>query len=78
MTGHFALLHQSDRAGNLARAQATGAGVDVLRRTVYDSLNTLHIGLPGPVGTPVRVGHLNAEGNALATVNAFSHLFYTS
>ena len=27
-------------AGNLARTQATGAGVDVLGRTVYNSLET--------------------------------------
>ena len=41
--------------------------------TVDDRLHTLHIGLPGTIGTPVRVRHLNAEGYALVAKLALSH-----
>ena len=41
--------------------------------TVDDRLHTLHIGLPGTIGTPVRVRDLNAEGNALIAELALSH-----
>ena len=41
--------------------------------TVDDRLHTLHIGLPGTIGTPVRVGHLNAEAHALVAKLALSH-----
>ena len=43
------------------------------RRAVDDRLNTLDIGLPGTIGTPVRVRDLNAEGNALIAELALSH-----
>ena len=75
MTGSF-LRCKSDSAGNLARAQAAGAGVDVLGRTVYNSLNTLHVRLPGAVRPTMRVGNLDAEGNALATTIALCHLLH--
>ena len=42
--------------------------------TVHDRLNTLHIGLPSPVGAAMRVGHLNAELDVLVTKFALSHL----
>ena len=75
MTGSF-LRCKSDSAGNLARAQAAGAGVDVLGRTVYNSLNTLHIGLPGAVRPTMRVGNLDTKRNALATTIALCHLLH--
>lgn len=43
------------------------------RRAIDNRLNTLDIGLPGTIGTPVRVRDLNAEGNALVAELAFSH-----
>ena len=41
--------------------------------TVHDCLHTLHIGLPGTVGTPMRVGDLNAERYALVAELALCH-----
>ena len=41
--------------------------------TVYDCLHTLHIGLPHPIGTPMRVRDLDAERNALIAELALSH-----
>ena len=41
---------------------------------VHDGLYSLHIGLPGPVGTSVGVAHLDTEGNALFAKFALSHL----
>ena len=43
------------------------------RSTVHDSLNALHIGLPGTIGTSVGVGNLDTEGNALATIITLCH-----
>ena len=43
------------------------------RSTVNDSLHTLDIGLPSPVGTPVGVGNLDPEGNALVAELTLSH-----
>ena len=45
----------------------------MLRGTVDDRLDALHIGLPGTVGAAVRVRHLNAEHNALITKFTFGH-----
>ena len=75
MTGSFC-VEKSNSAGNLAGTQAAGAGVDVLGRTVYNSLNTLHVRLPGAVRPTMRVGNLDAEGNALATTIALCHLLH--
>ena len=41
--------------------------------TVNDRLHTFHIGLPGAVGTPMRVGHLDTKGHALVAKFALSH-----
>ena len=41
--------------------------------TVDDRLHTLHIGLPGTIGTPVGVRDLDAEGHALVAKFALSH-----
>lgn len=43
------------------------------RGTVDDRLHTLHVGLPCTVGTPMRVGDLDAKGNALVAELALSH-----
>ena len=43
------------------------------RRTIDDCLDTLHIGLPGTIGTSVGVGHLDTEGDTLIAKLALSH-----
>ena len=43
------------------------------RRAIDNRLNTLDIGLPGTIGTPVRVGNLDTEGHALIAELALSH-----
>jgi hypothetical protein len=40
---------------------------------INDSLHTLHIGLPGTIGTTVRMGDLNAKSHAFAAEIAFCH-----
>ena len=42
-------------------------------RAVDNCLHTLHIGLPHPIGTPMRVRDLDAERNALIAELALSH-----
>ena len=79
-------------AGNLAAAQAAGADVNVLGRTVYYGLDALHIGLPGTVGASVGMADLDAERHVLiaeltlchelkhllACVSLFGQLLYDS
>ena len=60
-------------AGDLAAAQAAGAGVDVGGGPVDDGLDALHVRLPGTVGASVGVGNLNTESNALTTVITLRH-----
>ena len=43
------------------------------RRTIDDCLDTLHIGLPGTIGTSVGVRHLDTEGDTLIAKLALSH-----
>ena len=64
----------SDRAGNLAAAQTTGACVGVLRNTVNDNLHALHVRLPHAVGTSVRMAHLDAESDTLFAKITLCHL----
>ena len=71
MTGIFSF--QSDRAGNFTRAQAAGAGVDILRGTVHDRLHALDIGVPGTVAPTMRVRNLDTERDTLATARTFGH-----
>ena len=58
---------------DLTRAQAARTTIDMGGSAVDDSLDSSHIGLPGPVGPSVGVGNLNTERNALATDIAFCH-----
>ena len=71
VTGNFSF--QSDRAGNFTRAQAAGAGVDILRGTVHDRLHALDIGVPGTVAPTMRVRNLDTERDTLATARTFGH-----
>ncbi len=68
-----AVQTRSDRAGNLAGTQASGTNIHMARRTVDHSLHALDIGLPGTIGTPMRVGHLDTKGHALVAKFALSH-----
>ena len=63
----------SDGAGHLAGSQTTGAGINMGGLAVHHCLHTLHIGLPGPVGPSVRVGHSDPERNTLTADIAFCH-----
>ena len=63
----------SDRSGNLAGAHAPGTNIHMARGTVHNRLDTFHVGLPGTVGTPVRVRDLNPKGHAFAAILALSH-----
>ena len=42
-------------------------------RAIDHCLNALDIGLPGTIGTPMRVRDLNAESHALIAKLALSH-----
>ena len=44
--------------------------------TIHDRLDTLDVGLHGTVGTAVRVGHLDTEGDALVAEFTFGHVVY--
>ena len=63
----------SDRAGNFAGTQAPGTNIYMARRAVDHCLHALDIGLPGAVGTPMRVGHLDTKGHALVAKFALCH-----
>ena len=63
----------SDGPLNLVGTEASGTGVHMARSPVDNSLNPLHIGLPGTVGTSVGVGNLNTEGHTLATKITLRH-----
>ena len=58
---------------NLAAAEATGAHIDVLGSTVYDSLNALYVGLPCTVGSSVRVADCDTESHALIAKFTLCH-----
>ncbi len=67
------LVLKSDRSGYFTGTQAPGTNIYMARRAVDDRLNTLDIGLPGTIGTPVRVRNLNAKSHALVAKFALSH-----
>ena len=58
---------------NLSAAEATGADINMLRLTVYNSLDALHIGLPCTVGASVGVRNFDSKGNVLVTELALCH-----
>ena len=69
----FFTAGKSDGPLHLVGTEASGTGVHMARSTVDDGLDTLYIGLPSTIGTSVRVGDLNAESHALATIITLSH-----
>ena len=66
------------RSLNLARSQASGASVNVTGSAVNYCLYSLYIGLPGSVGSSVRVGYLDTIYNLLAAVLTLCHYESTS
>ena len=58
---------------NLIGTEASGTSVHMARSTVDNGLDPLYIGLPGPIGTSVRVGNLNTKGNALIAKITLRH-----
>ena len=52
--------------GDLAGPDARGAHLDPLRRTVHHRAHPLHVGVPAPLGAPVRVAHVHAERGLLS------------
>ena len=67
---------KSDSTLDLIGAEASGTSVHMAGSSVNDSLDPLHIGLPGTVGTSVGMGNLNTKGYALATKITFRHLLH--
>lgn len=53
-------------------AEAPGADFEPLRFSVYDKRGSDDVGLPLPVGAPLRVTHTVTELRALATKVTFS------
>ena len=62
-----------DRSGDLTGTHTPGTNIHMAGGTVDDRLHTLHIGLPGTIGTPMGVGNLNTEGHALVAKLALCH-----
>ena len=69
----FRFYQLSDRAGNLTGTQTAGTNIDMAGRTVNDRLDALDIGLPGTIGTTVRVGNSDTESHALVAKLALCH-----
>ncbi len=72
----YLAIYRSHSAGDLTGTEASGADVHVSGGALHDRLHALHVRLPGTVGTAVRVGNLNAEGDALVAEFAFGHVAY--
>ena len=69
----FKLYRSSNGAVNLAGTQATSAGINTLRGTIYHCLNTLNIGFPSPVRTSVRVRNFDTKRDILTTYITLCH-----
>ena len=69
----FQQPNRLDCAGHFIRTQATGAGINVARRSVNDCLYTLYIRFPSSVRTSMRMGNLNSESDTFSADVAFCH-----
>ena len=67
------ILQGSNSTLDLVGTEASGTSVHMAGGTVNNRLDTLHIGLPGTVGTSVGVGNLDTKGHALAAKITLSH-----
>ena len=63
----------SHSAGDLTGTEASGADVHVGGGALHDCLHALHVGLPGTIGTTMRVRNANTKGHALIAKLALSH-----
>ena len=72
-TEHLMFRFELHRAGNLAGAEAAGAHMNVCRGAIHDRLHALDVGLPGTIGTTVRMRHLNTKSHALVAKLALCH-----
>ena len=61
-------------AGDLAAAEAAGADINMLRCSVHNGLDALHIRLPGTVGPSVGVADFDAERHILITELTLCHI----
>ena len=66
-------IEESNRSFDLIGTEASGTSVHMAGSSIDNSLDPLHIGLPGTVGTSVGVGNLNTKGYALATKITLRH-----
>ena len=66
-------LHSS---GDFTGTEASCTDIYMTRCAVNNSLDTLYVGFPSPVGSSVRVGNLNAECHAFVANLAFCHLLH--
>ena len=64
---------QLDRSGDLTGTHTPGTNIHMAGGTIDDCLHTLHVGLPGTIGTTMRVRNANTKGNALIAKLALSH-----
>ena len=64
---------QLDRSGDLTGTHTPGTNIHMAGGTIDDCLHTLHVGLPGTIGTTMRVRNANTKGNALVAKLALSH-----
>ena len=71
---YFLSVPKSDGAGYLTGAQASGAGIDMGRLTIHDSLNTLNVGLIRSVAASVRMGNIVTENDCFAANFTLCHL----
>ena len=63
----------SDSSGDFAGAQTPGTNIDMAGGTIDNRFHALDVGLPRPVGAPVRVRNLDPKSNALVTELTFCH-----
>ena len=71
----FVYRRELDGPLNLVGTEASGTSVHMAGSTVDNRLNALDIGLPGTIGTSVRVGDLDTKSHTLATVITLRHFF---
>ena len=66
-------MSKLDRSGDLTGTHTPGTNIHMAGGTIDDCLHTLHVGLPGTIGTTMRVRNLDTEGYALIAKLALSH-----
>ena len=76
--GYFVIsnLIRLHSTGNFSAAEAPGTDVDMTVCTVNNGLNPLYIGLPGAIGAPVGMAHLNTKRYTLAAKFTLCHLLH--